>query len=127
MSTLVVTGAGSLAHATLLALSQCPGPIEIVARDSERLHGLARTVRARSAVAGHLVDVRPYAIDWDDPRSLASILARTKPRVVLHTASWQSAWTLAGADAWSALVRGMGYGVTFSLHLRLNESRGFHR
>jgi hypothetical protein len=127
MSSLLVTGAGSLAQEALLALSQFPGPIEtiaIAARDTDRLRWLARAVRARSGARGSHLDVQPHAIDWDDPRSLASVLVRTRPRVVLHTASWQSAWTVGRAGGWSELVRGVGYGVTLPLQLVLAARMG---
>lgn len=122
MTDLLVTGAGSLARATLLALSLLSGPITtvaIAARDTDRLHWLARAVRARGAL-----DVTSHVVYWDDPRSLADLVTRTRPRVVLHTASRQSAWTLGGDDPWSAVVRTVGYGATLPLQAVLAHRLG---
>jgi hypothetical protein len=127
MSTLLVTGAGSLAESTLSALSQQTGPIEmvaIVARDSERLRWLARATRARSELGGSPLRVGAYPLDWEDRQSLAALLSKVVPDVVLHTASWQSPWTLGGQDAWSALVREIGYGVTLPLQRVLAQRLG---
>jgi hypothetical protein len=115
---LLVTGSGSLAAATLEAMSVRPGPFDsfaVASRHIDRADALGRVVAARVASSGRSTEVLSLVIDWDDPTSLAATLTAARPCVVLHTASWQSPWALGGDDAWSALVRRVGYGATLPL------------
>lgn len=133
---LLITGAGALAEAVVAALALQPGPIRsiaIAARPSDRLTWLARSATARAASAGgangangpsSAVRVQAYPLEWEAPGALEARLARARPRVVLHTASLQSPWTLGGEDAWSALVRRAGYGLTLPLQLALAAQVG---
>lgn len=121
---LLVTGAGSVAAATLQALGVMQGPplrIAIAARDSDRLRWLARSVAARASAVGRPLQVEACPLDWDDPSSLRAVLARARPRVVFHAGTWQSPSALEGADPWSELVRQVGYGITMPLHLAAAE------
>jgi hypothetical protein len=125
-SDILVTGAGALATAILHSLVRAGGGLRIslMSRESQRLRWLVRSAAASAACLGFSVHIEPAPVDWADRDALHRVLERTKPRMILHTASLQSPWALCGADAWARLVRVAGYGLTLPLHLVLARRLG---
>ena len=122
-----MTGAGSLAAAALHAISVMPGralTVILIARGSERAHWLVRAANARAAGTNRCLRIRHELVDWDDRSRLRALFSCARPRVVLHTATLQSPWTVGGADAWSRMISEVGYGVTLPLHFVLAERAG---
>lgn len=111
---IAITGSGSLGTEILLALARAntePLSIALLGRDMDRLTALAQS--ATDLSRGGL-QLKPIVIDWSDD-ALRRVLAELQPRVLVHTASWQSPWALAGNDQWSNLIRGAGFGFTLPL------------
>ena len=116
---IIITGAGSLATEILhgLASSSADGlEIALLGRDPDRLAALARS--GEELAEGRL-KVRPVALDWSDDGLLRRLIAELHPKVLVHTASVQSPWTLAGADSWARLVQDAGFGLTTPLQALL--------
>lgn len=119
---IIITGAGSLATEVLHGLAGATaGGLEIalLGRDSDRLATLARSGEELATTAGGRLKVRPIALDWSDDAQLRRVIADLQPKVLVHTASIQSPWTLAGADPWANLVQNAGFGLTTPLQALL--------
>lgn len=128
---IAVTGSGSLASEILHALAlSAKGPVSIalLGRDAARLGLLARSTAARATAVGGSVSVYPVVIDWENDAQICRTIAALRPKVLLHTASLQSPWSLGGDDAWSRLVKDAGYGFTLPLQtvlaLRIGRAIG---
>lgn len=125
---LAVTGSGSLASEVVHALAVAangPLTIALLGRDPARLAWLARAASARAAATGGRLRVVTAATNWSDYDQLCRTIASLRPKVLLHTASLQSPWTLGGNDRWSSLIGRVGYGFTLPLQalLALRVSR----
>jgi hypothetical protein len=125
---LLITGTGSLGAAIVHSLA-CPRGarmrVAVMSRDSERLQWLVRCAAARAGSLDTGIEFRAVAIDWADQEALCRTLDSLGPRLILHTASVQSPWTLAGGDRWARLVGAAGYGMTLPLHLLLAQRLGW--
>jgi hypothetical protein len=123
---LLIIGTGRLAEALLYTLAACaPRGLDaslsaiVAGRGAARAQWLAAAANARAAALGVDFAVRSATIAWDSPQAVEELVAQTAAAVILHTASLQSPWTLAGSDGWSCLVRRSGYSVTTSLQAGL--------
>lgn len=122
----LVTGAGSLASAighVFSTATRAPLHLVIASRPSSRLDWLSRSVAAAATSLGSGLIVNTEAVDWSD-EALRQLLVSWHPRLVIHTASLQSPWSLGGDDEWCRLVRSAGYGLTLPLHLALARRIG---
>ena len=90
--------------------------VTLVGRDQSRLAALADSASRCAAAGGGKVSPSTIAINWADEGQICQVLAALEPKVVVHTASLQSPWTLGGADGWSSLVNECGFGITLPLH-----------
>jgi hypothetical protein len=114
---IAITGSGSLGPEIVHALARAirePLSVALLGRDMDRLATLARSAAHLVATTGTSLRLEPIVIDWSDD-TLRRILAELRPKVLVHTASWQSPWTLTGMDQWSNLIRSVGFGFTLPL------------
>lgn len=129
MTTLLITGAGSLARATAQALpaalqalnKTCDGHIDrlvVVSRTERSAHWVGMLAAAAAGAIDHPLEVDARTMSWA-ASGLASLFEHVRPDIVLHTASFQSAWSLSGKTPWACLVSEAGYGVTLPLQAAL--------
>lgn len=84
------------------------------ARDSAAVVNL----RARLLDCGTIADA--VTLHWETPGFLNELIEFNKPKLIIHTASYQSPWEFGqGNCRWAALVRNAGYGITFPLQAYL--------
>lgn len=112
---IAITGSGSLATEVMHALARASKDaisVALLGRDMDRLAELAR-----SAAASAETDLRivPIVIDWSDDALIKRTIGELQPKVLVHTASLQSPWTLNRNDQWSDLVKSAGFGFTLPL------------
>jgi len=115
---IAITGSGSFATEVLHALArQTAGVLDValMARDVGRLSQLSRSaVDIAGSVGGHL-RVVPFVVDWSDYSLVSRTIRELRPKVIVHTASLQSPWSLGGSDGWSTLINRVGFGFTLPL------------
>ncbi len=123
---ILITGTGSLAEAVLYTIAGHsavsdgePLRVYIAGRNAERIRWLLRAANARALALASGTRFTAEPLDWDSLDSLAELIGRTAPVVILHAASLQSPWALGKADAWSRLVARAGFGITVSLQADL--------
>jgi hypothetical protein len=124
---ILLTGTGSLASAILHSFARTSDEelnVVVASRRSDRLQWLLRSAATAAAVSGARLCVRVVSIDWRRQDVLCKLLRLFRPRLVLHTASLQSPWSVGGHDGWSSLIRRAGYGLTLPLHLLLAQRIG---
>ena len=121
----LITGAGSLARALAHAFSLISASLSIcvTARHTENLQWLVRSSNARARANHSAVTFAGRSTTWLE-RDLRLLFLETRPRLVVHTASLQSPWTLGGGDPWARLVRSAGYGITLPKQLVLAARAG---
>ena len=111
---IAITGSGSLATEIVHALARTitePLSIAVLGRAMDRL---ATLTHSAADLSGGSLRLEPIVTDWSED-DLRHILAELRPKVLVHTASWQSPWTLGGNDQWSSLIRSAGFGFTLPL------------
>lgn len=126
MQRLLITGAGSLAIALAQALpaairARSAGPgvrVFIASRSMERGSWAVAVARAAAASVGCPMTFEARPLSWS-PTELDALIDDCRPDVIVHTASYQSAWSLAKPTPWSRLVRASGYGFTLPLQAAL--------
>ncbi|MBY3158020.1 hypothetical protein [Rhizobium laguerreae] len=123
---LLIVGCGSLARETLLPLTitlmedrTSPVNVVLASRDLRQAEWLVTLARSRVKTNSSLVTFTAASIDWDDENRIADLLNRIEPKVIFHTASYQSAWSLGAPNLWSKLVKQGGYAVTTALQAAL--------
>lgn len=112
---IAITGSGSLATEVMHALARAskdPISVALLGRDMDRLAELARSAASLAATDLQIV---PVVIDWSDDALIKQTIAELRPKVLVHTASLQSPWTLNRTDQWSDLVKSAGFGFTLPL------------
>lgn len=115
---IAITGSGSFATEVLLALARQTWDsldVALLGRDIDRLSSLSRLAAEEAATVGGQLRVVPIVIDWSDYRLINRTIRAVRPKVMVHTASLQSPWTLDGSDAWSNLIKRAGFGFTLPL------------
>jgi hypothetical protein len=119
---IAITGSGSFATEVLHALARQTTDVldvALVARDLDRLSQLARSAAEIAASVGGRLRVVPVILDWSDDALISRTVRELRPRVIVHTASLQSPWTLSGSDRWSTLIKTVGFGFTLPLQAAL--------
>jgi hypothetical protein len=122
---LLVMGTGDLAEAVVHSLAVIPPPdkvtphLVIAGRNKERLSWLSMSTRTRVQAFGTSWRIETVTVDWQNHQSLDDLFNDWKPDAVLHLASLQSPWHLAGNDKWAKLVRTGGFGATAPLQAKL--------
>jgi hypothetical protein len=114
---IAITGSGSLATEVMYALARAskdPISVALLGRDMDRLTELARSAASLASVETEL-QIGPIVIDWSDDALIKQTIAELRPKVLVHTASLQSPWTLNRNDQWSDLVKTAGFGFTLPL------------
>lgn len=114
-SEIVITGSGSLATEVMHALARAskdPISVALLGRDMDRLAELARSA---AAIAETDLQIVPIVIDWSDDALIKQTIGELRPKVLVHTASLQSPWTLNQNNQWSDLVKSAGFGFTVPL------------
>lgn len=131
MPTVFILGGGSLATELVLAFasSRSHDPesqltIHVGSRSAVRARWIAQLGRSRSEMSSSGARFVPHVLNWTEERHLASSLIETAPSLIVHTASWQSIWTLTSRNAWSDLVARAGYGITTALQAVLLPKLG---
>lgn len=125
---ILITGTGSLAEEVLLSLvknSSKDITIHIFGRNIERLKWLQLISHTQSILMHKKIIVGFSLIrDWTQD-NLVAALKQIDARLILHTASVQSAWMLKQQNQWNSLVKKFGYGLTTTLqcHLLLKISQ----
>jgi hypothetical protein len=117
---IIVTGSGSLATEVMHGLTRTAIDnlaIALVGRDADRLAALARS--AEESAAQSRMTVHPVVIDWSDDDLIRRVIGELHAKVLVHTASLQSPWTVAGMDGWSKLIQSQGFGLTAPLQAAL--------
>jgi len=112
---IAITGSGSLATEVMHALARAskdPISVVLLGRDMDRLAELARSAAASAETD---LQILPIVIDWSDDASIKQTIADLRPKVLVHTASLQSPWTLNQNNQWSELVKTAGFGFTVPL------------
>ena len=125
--TLFITGTGALAQAIIETLSAAPLNdlrVHIYGRNAERARWLATIGNARAASFGRQQHYAGAAMSWHSERPLSYELQEFRPFILIHAASLQSMWTLARSNAWSRLVKEVGYGITLPLQCVLAAAIG---
>jgi len=125
--TLFITGTGALAQAIVETLSAAPIQdlrIHIHGRNAGRARWLATIGNTRAASFGRQQHYVGAGMDWQSEQPLLDELQAARPAIVLHAASLQSMWTLAGSNAWSRLVKDAGYGITLPVQCALAAALG---
>lgn len=115
---IAITGSGSLAtevvHALAVAVRE-QLTVALLGRCPARLATLARSAAARATAVGGRLKIVQMVIDWSDDTQLCRTILALHAKVLLHTASLQSPWTLGGSDRWASLISCGGYGITLPL------------
>lgn len=125
---ILITGTGSLAEEVLLSLvknSSKDITIHIFGRNIERLKWLQLISKTQSILMDKKIIIGFSLIrDWTQD-NLVAALKQIDARLILHTASVQSAWMLKQQNQWNSLVKKFGYGLTTTLqcHLLLKISQ----
>src|SRR5436190_10973032 len=123
---LVVLGAGSLAHATCDALATvAPEPINVtvIARGRGKAAAVCYLAGTRAALSGTGVTFQPVVADFDT--RLADVLADAQPSGVFVCASHQSPWErITGPSAWTDLLARAGFGLSLPLHADIAARAG---
>jgi hypothetical protein len=112
---IAITGSGSLATEVMHALARAskdPISVALLGRDMDRLAELARSA---AASAGTDLQIVPIVVDWSDDALIKRTIGELQPKVLVHTASLQSPWTLNQNNQWSDLVKSAGFGFTLPL------------
>src|SRR5215510_11854080 len=112
---IAITGSGSFATEVLHALARETEDIidiALLGRDADRLASLARSATEQAARRLRVVTI---VVDWSDLGFLTRTIGELRPKVLVHTASLQSPWTIDGSDQWSKMIKTVGFGVTVPL------------
>ncbi len=119
---ILIIGTGSLARATVYALSAVsatPLRICIVGRDMQEAASIAAIANARTRCFESMCVFYADQVIWQD-EYVEQLLDTHMPKVVFHTSSLQSAWELqGGASDWCRLVNKAGYACTIALQASL--------
>ena len=117
---IIVTGSGSLATEVVHGLARTATgalTVALVGRDPDRLAALARS--AEELATQSRLTVHPIVIDWSDDDLIRRVIVELQAKVLVHTASLQSPWTVDGTDGWSRLIQSQGFGLTVPLQAAL--------
>ena len=119
---IAITGSGSFATEVLHALARQTTDtldVALIARDPDRISLLSRSAGEIAISAGGQLRVAPVVVDWSDDDLISRIVRELRPKVIVHTASLQSPWTLGGSDGWSNLLKNVGFAFTLPLQAAL--------
>ncbi len=119
---IAITGSGSFATEVLHALARQTTDsldVALVARDPDRISRLSRSATELAANAGGRLRIVPVVMDWADDDLIRRTVRELRPKVIVHTASLQSPWTLGGSDGWTTLLKNIGFGFTLPLQAAL--------
>lgn len=113
---ILLFGTGEFAARILFDIAAtAPEPVTVLVlgRNASRLAWLRTASNARAAIFGRPVNVLTDVLPSFDKESLSDALSRSRPSVVVQTASLQTASVLRSeADAWSRLVAEGGLSAT---------------
>jgi hypothetical protein len=116
----LLTGTGSLSQSTLLAWTTTGGReprrrIVILSRSAARARQLAILANYRAAASGCNLECTSASTSWEEA-DLQERIARYRPRLILHAASFQSPWPKADKNSlWRRIMREHGFGLTTAL------------
>jgi hypothetical protein len=123
MCDILIIGCGSLGRAIAYALSSLPNmeaSLLLASRDLSSACHSAAVVNMRAKLLGARVTADAAALHWDRPGFLHELIGRNRPKLIIHTASYQSPWELGRPDShWATLVRDAGFGITLPLQAHL--------
>jgi len=123
---LLVFGSGSLAGEIVRSLvghvpqvGKAALRVTIASRSPAQARWVAAVAMAHADALGRSTRIETTAHNWSTVATTAALIDAMAPDLVLHTASLQSAWSLAEDNRWSRFVVSCGYGVTTPLQLVL--------
>lgn len=113
---ILVIGTGQFAERIVADLgASAPGPIEVLiaGRNQERLDWLATAANARAFMFGRPARFAPVAVDAAQRKPMIELLQRTRPGLVVQTASSQPSAVIGHEDTrWSRLIARAGLSAT---------------
>lgn len=119
---ILLLGTGRLSQELVMALASLPIcaneqslRVVIAGRDLTKANWLKTLACARLRLSRANTIFSTMKLDWKDNKQISEQLDFLNPRIVVHMASYQSAWELSDDNAWSELVKRAGYGVTAAL------------
>src|SRR5579871_2185931 len=113
MCDILIIGCGSLGRAIAYLLGSIRGwgaRLVLASRDPQAARNSAAVVNLRAKLLDCGTTADAVTLHWDTPGFLNELIESNKPKLIIHTASYQSAWEFGqGRCQWAALVRNAGY------------------
>ncbi|MFB9904341.1 hypothetical protein [Allokutzneria oryzae] len=120
---IIVAGSGSLARNlcwSLAAGTDVPMTVRVLARNKDKAAEVAGIAAIRARLSGSAARFEVSTEDTEDVSGIDAEVARTRPRLLVNCASYQSPWErMTAPSAWSELVRRGGFGLTLPLQASL--------